>query len=455
MKYILKVLFLAPVLFFSNGIIAQTQPAVLDAKQVADRAKPGVVIVQSEFKATVSVPLYVVNQYAVNALLMEINNRVAQGLMPRETAFDVFLDTYLQNLGTYLYPNGQRITKEVKINPVGSDFIISMFGYVATNCHVVDENNETLQSQLALMAMKEYIEQDIEQIRQSMPNLTEEQEEKIRMADASLFAENMLVSNVNKSYSIIYNIGLGQKVIYKTVPAQLVIKGAPIPGKDVAILKAQAANLPTVAIGDDKPLRAGDKIFVMGYPDAATYHTLLSLETLSEATLTQGIISARKNMKDGWEVLQIDAAITHGNSGGPVFNEKGEVIGLATFGSISFTTGQEVQGMNFAVPVTILKEFLLQANVQPTMNYASKVFAQGLDEYDRNYYKKALKKFDEVKQNCLTFPYIDYYIEESKKAIAEGRSKEPNYILPVALGGGAALAAILVVIAVRRKKRMA
>src|SRR5215210_2396835 len=89
----------------------------------------------------------------------------------------------------------------------------------------------------------------------------------------------------------------------------------------------------------------------------ATFHPLISDESISEASLTRGLVSAKKNMKDGWEVLQTDASITHGNSGGPVMNEYGEVIGLATFGSIDYQRQAEVQGMNFIVPSTIVNEY--------------------------------------------------------------------------------------------------
>ena len=74
-------------------------------------------------------------------------------------------------------------------------------------------------------------------------------------------------------------------------------------------------------------------------------------------------MSAKKNMKDGWEVLQTDASITHGNSGGPVMNEQGEVVGLATFGSIDYQRQAEVQGMNFIVPSTIVQEFIKKAKI--------------------------------------------------------------------------------------------
>jgi hypothetical protein len=73
-------------------------------------------------------------------------------------------------------------------------------------------------------------------------------------------------------------------------------------------------------------------------------------------------------------VVQTDAAITHGNSGGPACNENGEVIGISTFGSIGEDpfTGKpiEVAGFNFLVPIDTAKEFINEAGVK--YNFQSK-----------------------------------------------------------------------------------
>jgi serine protease Do len=448
-------------------LFAQTQTTGLTGTQVADRNKPGVVMVLAEFKATVSVPILMANMNAIQNLRIEVEKMALLGKIRDDERFQVFLNTYLQNLGSYLFVTDQVETKTVTINPMGSGFVISPNGYIATNCHVVDMDAQTLNNKLALEAMREFIDDDIKGIKDGGQTLTPEQEEQIRQADVKLLAQNMRVSNLTKTYSIRYNMGAGNnKVVARIVPATVVIKGNPIPGKDVAILKAQlneitasnmvkmaTSTMPTVPIGDDTHMRAGDPIFVLGYPGAATYHSLLSEETMTEATFTQGVVSARKNMKDGWQVLQIDAAITHGNSGGPVFNNQGEVIGLATFGSIDFNTGLEIQGLNFVVPVSILKEFLAKSSIVPTMDYASKIYREGLYEYDRQYYKRALEKFEEAQTNSIMFPYIDGYIADCKTAIADGKSKEPRYTMPILSGGGLAL--ILIIIMVRRRKRKA
>jgi Do/DeqQ family serine protease len=109
---------------------------------------------------------------------------------------------------------------------------------------------------------------------------------------------------------------------------------------DVAVVKIQADNLPTVAVGNSEQLQPGDWAIAIGNP--------LGLDN----TVTTGIISAtgRSSNQIGAsdkrvEFLQTDAAINPGNSGGPLLNASGEVIGMNT------AIIQRAQGLGFAIPI--------------------------------------------------------------------------------------------------------
>ncbi|MEI9807386.1 MAG: serine protease [Bacteroidota bacterium] len=128
-----------------------------------------------------------------------------------------------------------------------------------------------------------------------------------------------------------------------------------MPGKDIAILKLDdVKNLPTLRVSRDSVINIGEKILVYGYPEPATTNAFLSTESNNEPTLTSGVVSAIKQSVGGWPVIQMDAMISHGSSGSPVCDEKGEVIGLATFGSLEQTTGSLASGYNFAIPVSVI-----------------------------------------------------------------------------------------------------
>jgi len=322
----------------------------------------------------------------------------------------------------------------------------------------VDENDEETKKSFAQQAFIKILKRDIETLENSMNrNMTDEETKALTDAYSWYYSQTMDVGDIKKEFSVVMGItGRKGKIEPMIVPAKVVEQGNPIPGKDVAILKLTQKHIyPTLHIGDDREMRVGDQVFVLGYPGVATFHPLLSEETISEATLTRGLVSAKKNMIGGWEVLQTDAAVTHGNSGGPVLNEYGEVIGLATFGSADEQRGVEVQGLNFIVPTTIVEEFINKARIHPKMSELSLAYEEAMDYFDNARYKKALEVFEEVKDMNSAFPFIDKYIADSKRNIDRGLDKEPSGVNPMYFyigGGGIVVIGLLLVLLLRRRK---
>jgi serine protease Do len=110
---------------------------------------------------------------------------------------------------------------------------------------------------------------------------------------------------------------------------------------DIAVLKIAARDLPYVRIGDPKATRVGEWVVAIGQPFGF------------ENTVTAGIVSAKSRSLPGDSYvpfIQTDAAVNPGNSGGPLFNLKGEVIGV---NSQIFSRSGGFQGLAFAVPIDV------------------------------------------------------------------------------------------------------
>jgi len=413
-------------------------------------------MILATFKGTVTAIQPIIDEAGVQQLAMQTRQDLeAAGTFTTDLFWTTYIKAFCQNIDKYMMRGTERVSKELNTTMVGSGFIVTPNGYVITNAHVVDENDETTKQSFADQAFQETMDADAKELEKSMDReLTEDERKDLTNANAWYFSQTLEVGRIDKEFSVVLGIsGKGGKIEPMNIPASLVTKGAAIPGKDVAILKlTKKHEYPTIRVGDDKEMRVGDQVYVLGYPAVATFHPLISEESISEATLTRGLVSAKKNMKDGWEVLQTDASITHGNSGGPVMNEYGEVIGLATFGSIDQQRGQEVQGMNFIVPVTIVKEFIRKAKIQPDMSEISLVYEEALDLYDAERYKKALAKFDEVKEMNPSFPFIDKYIGKTEKNIEKGLAREPKDMTMYYYIGGGALVLVLLFLIFRKKR---
>ncbi len=117
------------------------------------------------------------------------------------------------------------------------------------------------------------------------------------------------------------------------------------PKTDIAVLKIQASNLPTVTFGDSSKLQVGDYAIAIGDPFG-----------IGE-TVTMGIISAKARSSLGIEnyedFIQTDAAINPGNSGGALINARGELIGINT-AILSGGSGGN-QGIGFAIPINLAR----------------------------------------------------------------------------------------------------
>ena len=113
---------------------------------------------------------------------------------------------------------------------------------------------------------------------------------------------------------------------------------------DIAVIKVEASDLQAVTLGDSERLNVGDHVLAIGNP-------------LGELTFSMsgGMVSSvnRAINVDGtpFNMIQTDASINHGNSGGPLFNSFGEVVGIVSAKLESTSSGSSVEGLGFAIPI--------------------------------------------------------------------------------------------------------
>ncbi len=117
---------------------------------------------------------------------------------------------------------------------------------------------------------------------------------------------------------------------------------------DIAVLKVEGSDLPTLTLGDSSNAKVGQWVLAIGSPFGFEY------------TATQGIISAvSRSLPDENYVpfIQTDVAVNPGNSGGPLFDTNGEVIGV---NSQIYSRSGGYMGLSFAIPVNVVKSVVAQ-----------------------------------------------------------------------------------------------
>ena len=140
----------------------------------------------------------------------------------------------------------------------------------------------------------------------------------------------------------------------KSYPVTGVVDYDPI--KDICVLKIDARNLNVIPLGNSDNLIQGQKVLVIGAPMGLEY------------SISDGLFSGTRD-SFGQEVMQFTAPISPGNSGGPLLNMQGKVVGITTFTNVGG------QNLNFAVPINEAKKYILS---YPQMSFRE--FVTGLSD---------------------------------------------------------------------------
>jgi putative serine protease PepD len=152
------------------------------------------------------------------------------------------------------------------------------------------------------------------------------------------------------------------------------------PSRDLALLKVDAGNLPTLSLGDSSSVSVGDPTYAIGNPFGLDH------------TLTTGIVSALQRSlqaPDGAKIsgaIQTDAALNPGNSGGPLLDADGKVIGVNSQIQTGSTNGAEGGnvGIGFAIPANTVKSFISEAKAGKLKPQAQQTQPQPSDPWGQD-----------------------------------------------------------------------
>jgi S1-C subfamily serine protease len=352
-------------------------------------------------------------------------------------------------------PGGDQLllTLHAEFSTFGSGFLLSPDGYIATNGHVIqlfqDGNEQQLQAELFFAGLEAsgFFERE-EVLRGGGGGAALTHDTKLRLMQRLLPYADITVSKdldvylqnwrrypaEVKEYSPPINAFTGRV----SVPGLTVQTG-----KDIAVLKIEGRDFPTMSIGDSDRMSIGNAVSVAGYPGTASFNDYIDPSAPMQASFTRGQVSSLKVDVKGTSLVQIDAAITNGNSGGPVLNDAGLVVGMATLGAEA--------GFNFAVPTSTINEFIRSAGVSPGSSLFDDHWKRSLDHYyaavnatssnaGREGYQLAINSLDEVLRLMPDLPDAVSLRQEALRRrdtlpIGGGGLTMPMIIGLVAVGG--------------------
>ncbi len=131
--------------------------------------------------------------------------------------------------------------------------------------------------------------------------------------------------------------------------------------EDVAIMKVEmdGQDFAVASLGNSDAVSPGEEVFTLGSPLGLVYSNTITKGIVSNVRVQENTDDDGDGVETTMYLIQIDAALNPGNSGGPLFNMKGEVIGVNTLKIMSDSSGEDVESFNFSIPIN---HFVMVAN---------------------------------------------------------------------------------------------
>ncbi len=315
---------------------------------------------------------------------------------------------------------GERVTgKAPPLRETGSGSIVHPSGWIITSAHLIaasQEPSKEVENMLRDNAVKASCLRLILARRGLTAGARPDVEEELTR---QLTARVVPTAKVKIDRVVAVILPNAKRLIARVAKYTPPAGGAAMSGRNLALLKVDAENLPALPLGDSSQAKIGDRVHSIGFPTVVMTHELLNA-TQMEASVTGGAISGFKEDVTGQPVIQTDASAAGGDSGGPVINERGELIGVMTFVSRAPGEGGAiVQGFNFVIPSASIRAFMKEAGVTPggDIGAFSRAWAAGLSAFFAGAYKTARPSLAEADRLLPDVPDVRRITAENEERI--------------------------------------
>lgn len=415
----------------------------LTPREIADSVRPGVVKIVQHVQGSAVIPII-----SIDFKTMAVTTDTSQP--PQNIEINEFL--------------------------TGSGIVVTPDGYIMTNSHIISYQTvkNVIVSDFITQAIDDgFAKLSQEEVQQISSNIKPEDMEAFSEKVAGYILEQSRF-DLTKTLTVLdpsSNSGTLEELAGKGFNATVVSVNDNFfkDSRDAALIKIDQSNLPAVDLENSEDVYTGKHVFILGYPSTAE----INAKDLLSASFSQGTISATKDspQKD-FQLLQTDAKISKGSSGGPLLDEQGRVIGIVTFITNDLAK-QDGDSFAFAIPTGAVKDIIAKNmigdRVPPyrTGDFYTQ-FTQGIYQLNNRHCQIAIKDFDVAKQANSSFlspKLVDPYIKQCEGIIAAGESvdsawdtlktflKGLNLYLTIGMGIGILIFLFLFIRLFRRMRR--
>ena len=431
-------------------------PAVADPvsvqTMVSDKTSPAVHAVFTQYDAKASLKQTMLNDAAWRLLYRGVAKAQAGELTLSTRAVAEWAFDHIEaEPEKYLTTVGKKRTVELTQSYVGTAFFVNGSGNAITARHVVTPDADISRG-FAADAAKQLAKSDGDLMIRLLRkwDLSSKTKRDIRASVAAFDRAKVKLTVSAPKVSMMLGVaGAGGSRVGQVVPVEVVHRSSRELGVDVAVLQVRtlSTNMPAVTLATEAPGQ-GSQIYVNCFTADATWNADMSTAAQLLPTGAAATITAVKPSTGGINLLQTDAPVGPGCSGGAAFDADGDVVGIVVSGVAS--------GQTYVQPVGLISEALQRSGVDLKASLTSERWNQALTDYYQGYFSKALAEVNEVRALYAPHAYVDKFIADSQIAITEGRDQTPEPEPPVSstmiamvigsvvLGAGGALVFVLI-----------
>lgn len=414
--------------------VHQSIPRTARQQLITDRNDPAVVLLQMVYNATVTVPTPGVNQAAVQALDGQLAAEASSGQIGNDanSINDAMVAAISANPGAYFSAGQPMISQPATAGALCTGSIVTPDGYIVTAANCTTMGPGQLHQQYVTERVTPMVDDIVKRFMgEDVSGFDPNQQQELGDVLSTYLTAQVQFSNQTEAIDAAMfgdsSTGSRQGV---WEPLLLVAQGIepedrsqPSPGdRDFSVVKLDGYdNLPTVRLGSESDLHAGDPLFVDGYAGAGPAWSQRYLHHFSAPTLTAGSLSVRRTSDAGVPLFESTSTISPGDIGGPVFDQDGALIGMI---SDSQRADNSVS-YGLLVGGSVVREVLHKEDIRPRQSVTTTLYDTALNDYYLHYDKTALPEFQRVKALDPSNPYVDRFIQKTQTAISQGRDRTP------------------------------